>query len=163
MQNLPNIPALLAEYETRLLKDSLFSFPTRIHQKKQELYEARKALADAQTARLEVEAMLQVMIAAEINPHTGKPAYSNAQARTAELTNRKKSSAEYQNTDQVVRDAESVVSTLQFDLERIQDEFRSYRYVIDLTARELALMASDIHSEERTMQNGNGSKVSELY
>ena len=48
-----------------------------------------------------------------------------------------------------VRAAEEEVNAAQFDLERLQDEFRAYRYVVDLTARELALLAVDYHSESR--------------
>lgn len=151
-----SIPELLAEYETRLLKDKLLEFPQALHYAKQELYEARKVLTDAQTARAEAEAMLQVMIAAETNPNTGKAAYSNAEARAAELTTRKKNDVEYQGSDLAVRSAEGIVNNLQFNLERLQDEFRAYRYVVDLTARELALMTSDCLAGDG---NGNGNGV----
>jgi hypothetical protein len=48
-----------------------------------------------------------------------------------------------------VKSAEEEVNAAQFDLERLYDEFRAYRYVVDLTARELALLAVDYHSESR--------------
>ena len=51
-----------------------------------------------------------------------------------------------------MRRAEEDVNALQFDLERLYDEFRAYRYVVDLTARELALLAVDSHSEGREME-----------
>lgn len=138
-----SIPELLHEYETRLLKDKLLEFPGLIRRKKDELSQARRQLSEAQNARTEAEALLVSIIATEINPNTGKPAYSNAEARAAELINRKKQSAEYQQAEKICRDIEAQVNSLQFDLERLQDEFKSYRYVVDLTARELALMASD--------------------
>jgi len=138
-----SIPELLHEYETRLLKDKLLEFPGLIRRKKDELSEARRALTEAQNFRNEEEAILKTMIAAEINPNTGKPAFSNTEARAAELINRKKTSATYQEAEKAVQEAETRVNSLQFDLERLQDEFKSYRYVVDLTARELALMASD--------------------
>ncbi|MGD9663417.1 MAG: hypothetical protein AB7U63_19390, partial [Porticoccaceae bacterium] len=143
---------LLHEYETRLLKDKLLEFPGLIRRKKDELSQARRQLSEAQNARAEIEALLVSMIAAEVNPNTGKPAFSNAEARAAELINRKKQSAEYQQAEKVYRDSEVQVNSLQFDLERLQDEFRAYRYVVDLTARELALIASDQQGGE----NSNG-------
>ena len=151
-----SIPELLHEYETRLLKDKLLEFPGLIRRKKDELSEARRALTEAQNFRNEEEAILKTMIAAEINPNTGKPAFSNTEARAAELINRKKTSATYQEAEKAVQEAETRVNSLQFDLERLQDEFRAYRYVVDLTARELALMASDNQSGE----NGNGENRS---
>ncbi len=151
-----SIPELLHEYETRLLKDKLLEFPGLIRRKKDELSEARRALTEAQNFRNEEEAILKTMIAAEINPNTGKPAFSNTEARAAELINRKKTSATYQEAEKAVQEAETRVNSLQFDLERLQDEFRAYRYVVDLTARELALMASDNQGGE----NGNGENRS---
>lgn len=147
------ISELLHEYETRLLKDKLLEFPAQLHYKKTELSQARQLLTEAQVARNEEEAMLKTFIAAEINPDTGKPAFTNVEARAAELINRKKTNSDYQTADRVCREAEASVNSLQFNLERLQDEFRAYRYVVDLTARELALMASDNQSGE----NGNGN------
>jgi hypothetical protein len=151
-----SIPELLHEYETRLLKDKLLEFPGKIRRIKDELYQARRQFADAQNTRNEEEALLKSMIAAEMNTDTGKPTFSNAEARAAELVNRKKMSATYQDAEKLAQDAESKVNSLQFDLERLQDEFRAYRYVVDLTARELALMASDQLNGER--ENGNGER-----
>lgn len=138
-----NIPELLAQYETRLLKDKLLEFPGQIRRQKDELQQARRQLSEAQNSRNEEEALLKSMIAAEMNPGTGKPIYSNAEVRAAELISRKKTNAMYQDTEKLVQDVEAKVNSLQFDLERLQDQFKAYRYVMDLTARELALMASD--------------------
>lgn len=151
-----SIPELLHEYETRLLKDKLLEFPMLIRRKKDELSQARRQLQQAYNFRNEEEALLKSIIAAEMNPDTGKPVYSNAEARAAELVNRKKTSAAYQDAEKAYGDAEAQVNSLQFDLERLQDEFRAYRYVVDLTARELALMASDNQGGE----NGNGENRS---
>lgn len=152
-----SIPELLAEYETRLLKDKLMEFPALLRRKKEELAGARRYLVDVQVARNEEEALIKTIIAAETNPDTGKPAFTNAEARAAELVNRKKSSSEYQLAEKVCSDAEARVNSLQFDLERLQDEFRAYRYVVDLTARELALMASDcLAGDGNGAGSGNG-------
>lgn len=85
-----SIPELLHEYETRLLKDKLLEFPALLYRKKEELADARRQYADTQNTRNEEEALLKSMIAAEINPNTNKPTFSNAEARAAELINRKR-------------------------------------------------------------------------
>ena len=106
-------------------------------------------MKEAQTALQELEAEMVAAIAAEVNPNTGKAAFSNAEARAAELTRRKANNLSYRSAALAVKSAEEEVSAAQFDLERLQDEFRAYRYVVDLTARELALLAVDYHSDGR--------------
>ena len=136
----------------RPLKEKLFDFPGLIREQKEKLETARRTLKEAQTALQELEAEMVAAIAAEINPKTGKAAFSNAEARGAELIKRKAESKGYAAAYGAVRRAEEDVNALQFDLERLYDEFRAYRYVVDLTARELALLAVDNHSESREME-----------
>jgi len=133
----------------RQMKEKLFNFPGEIRAKKAELETARRILKEAQTALQELEAEMMAAIAAEVNPKTGKAAFSNAEARGAELIRRKAESKDYAAAYGAVRRAEEDVNALQFDLERLYDEFRAYRYVVDLTARELALLAADNQSENR--------------
>jgi len=90
-------------------------------------------LKEAQTAVTEIEAEMITLIAAEVNPDTRKAAFSNAEARGAELIRRKAESKDYAAAYGAVRRAEEDVNALQFDLERLYDEFRAYRYVVDLT------------------------------
>jgi len=136
----------------RPMKEKLFNFPGEIRAKKAELETARRALKEAQTAVTEIEAEMITLIAAEVNPDTRKAAFSNAEARGAELIRRKAESKDYAAAYGAVRRAEEDVNALQFDLERLYDEFRAYRYVVDLTARELALLAVDNHSESHEME-----------
>jgi len=136
----------------RPMKEKLFNFPGEIRAKKAELETARRALKEAQTALQELEAEMVAAITAEINPNTGKAAFSNAEARGAELIRRKATNKNYAAAYGAVRRAEEDVNALQFDLERLYDEFRAYRYVVDLTARELALLAVDYHSESHEME-----------
>lgn len=136
----------------RPMKEKLFNFPGEIRAKKAELETARRILKEAQTTLQEFEAEMVAAIAAEVNPNTGKALYSNAESRGAELIKRKAVNQEYVAAYGAVRRAEEDVNALQFDLERLYDEFRAYRYVVDLTARELALLAVDSHSEGREME-----------
>lgn len=97
---------------------------------------------------MEAEALLVSAIAAEVNPSTGKAVFSNAEARAAELVNRKRQNVEYLAADQAAKDAEMRLNTEQFKLEQLQDQFKAYRYVVDLTARELALLAAGIADDQ---------------
>ena len=133
----------------RPMKQRLLDFPGLIREQKERLETARRALKEAQATANELEAEMIALIAAEVNPNTGKALYSNAEARAAELIRRKANNLTYRSAALAVKSAEEEVNAAQFDLERLYDEFRAYRYVVDLTARELALLAVDYHSESR--------------
>ena len=136
----------------RPMKQRLLDFPGLIREQKEKLEAARRALKEAQATMNEIEAEMIALIAAEKDPNSGKAAFSNAEARGAELIRRKAESKDYAAAYGAVRRAEEDVNALQFDLERLYDEFRAYRYVVDLTARELALLAVDNHGESREME-----------
>ncbi len=133
----------------RPMKQRLLDFPGLIREQKERLETARRALKEAQATANELEAEMIALIAAEKDPNSGKAAFSNAEARAAELTRRKANDLSYRSAALAVRAAEEEVNAAQFDLERLYDEFRAYRYVVDLTARELALLAVDYHGESR--------------
>ena len=133
----------------RPMKQRLFDFPGEIRAQKEKAEVAKRALKEAQGAVVEFEAELLSAIGAEVNPNTGKAAYSNAEARAAELIRRKTDNVAYRAVNLAARAAEEEFNAAQFDLERLYDEFRAYRYVVDLTARELALLAVDSHSDGR--------------
>ncbi len=147
----------------RPMKEKLFNFPGEIRAKKAELETARQILKDAQAQVNELEAEMIALITAEVNPDTRKAAFSNAEARGAELIRRKAADTNYAAAYGAVRKAEEDVNATQFDLERLYDEFRAYRYVVDLTARELALLAVDSHSEGREMERERVAAGSEPY
>ena len=147
----------------RPMKEKLFNFPGEIRAKKAELETARRILKEAQTTLQELEAEMVAAIAAEVNPNTGKAAFSNAEARGAELIGRKAMDKGYAAAYGSVRHAEEDVNAAQFDLERLYDEFRAYRCVVDLTARELALLAVDSHSEGREVERERVAAGSEPY
>lgn len=133
----------------RPMKQKLFDFPGLIRAQKEKAEAARRALKEAQTTVTMLEAEIVAVISAAVDPTSMKPVYSNAEARTAELTRRKADNPTYKVASLALKAAERDVSSAQFDLERLQDEFKAYRYVVDLTARELALLAVDHHSDGR--------------
>lgn len=137
----------------RPMKQRLFDFPGEIHAQKEKVEVARRELKDAQSAVAELEAEMMATIGAEVNPATGKISYSNAEARAAELVKRKANNPTFRVANLALRAAEESLSAAQFDLERLYDEFKAYRYVVDLTARELALLAVDSHNDSRAKMN----------
>lgn len=140
----------------RPLKQRLFDFPGEIRAQKTTAEAARVALKEAKNALTEAEAMLVAEIAAAINPDTNKAMFTNAAMRDAELVRRKRDDAGYKTAYSAVLRAEEAVSVAQFNLERLYDEFRAYRYVVDLTARELALLCVDGHSEGQASRDDDG-------
>lgn len=142
-----SIPELLAEYETRLLKDRLLEYPEMIKNQKSKIRRLKDAFREADRERVILEADIAGEIASETNPNTGKAAYGNAEARSVELTRRKKTDTGYQDVAKVARDAEYELGEAQDELEALQDKFKAYRYVVRLTAEELALMATEEQEE----------------
>jgi|GEM_PF-2794684 len=143
-----SIPELLAEYETRLLKDKLLEFPGKIKQQKAALRDARASYAEAAQEVALIEAEIATNIAVETDPNTGKPKFTNDKTRQAELLRRKGANSVARSAAIAMREAERLMNELQDELEALQDKFRSYRYVVRLTAEELALMASEHEPEE---------------
>ena len=142
-----NIPELLAEYETRLLKDKLLGFPDAIKNQKALIRKLREVSRGADQERIILEADIAGEIASETNPDTGKAAYSNTEARAVELVRRKKTNSSYQEVAMVARGAEHELNEAQDQLDALQDKFKAYRYVVRLTAEELALMSSEEQEE----------------
>lgn len=141
------IEAILADLETKTLKAKLREYPALLRRQKSIVAEKRQALEDVKAARQALEAEMVAEIAAETNGN-GKPKFSNAESRAAELINRKRQNPAYQEAEKACREAEWGMNEAQFDLEKLIDEFKAYRYVVDLTARELALLAAGITEEK---------------
>lgn len=143
-----SIPELLHEYETRLLKDKLIELPGRILKKKAVIRDAREVYNNAAQDIAMLEANLAVDIAAETDPNTGKAKYSNDKMRQAELMRRKAAEPECSAAALRLKEAERRLGGLQDELEALQDKFKAYRYVVRLTAEELALLASEEQEEK---------------
>lgn len=152
-----NIPAILADLETDLLKRRLYDFPGQIRAQKRVVREHREAYDALQQEARMLEAELATDISAETNPNNGKPAYSNKEAREAELEQRKGADIEYMEAAQKARKAGWQLEEAQDELEKIQDEYKSYRYVVGMVTKELAVYALDEEQEDgRREATGNG-------
>jgi len=158
-----NAIKLLAQYETDLLKSKLRTFPALIKAQKQKVREAREVFNQAEMDRVLEEANLATDIAAEIDPATGKPKFSNDKTRQAELVKRKLTSEDYKIAEQSAKKAEYRLNEAQDELDKLMDEYRSYRYIVALTTQELALLADSEQEENLTISYGQVSGLSNAF
>lgn len=135
--------AILAEYNTDMIRGRLLEFPGLIREAKTKVRNATEIFKGMEMVRKEIEADMIVEIAAEVNPQTGKPTYSNEAARAAALNQRKGLDQDYIRAFNDARVAERNISEAQDDLDQLFDEYKSYGFVARLVANELALMADD--------------------
>ena len=151
-----SIPELLAEYETRLLKDRLLEYPSMILTQKAAIRTARENYNEAAQEVAMLEADISTDIAAELDPNTGKAKFSNDKTRQAELLRRKAADPVCTEATQRLKQAERNLGEAQDALDAMQDKFKAYRYIVRLTAEELALMASEEQEEAEYSMSGKG-------
>jgi len=135
-----NVERLLARYETGAIKQALRTLPARIAEARHVVDVHRARVDEAQDRAGLAEAELSLAIAAETNGN-GKPAFSNAEARTAELVRRRASDSAWLVNSQGLRAEADDLAEHQGRLDELIDTFRAYRVVARLTAAELALLA----------------------
>lgn len=133
--------AVLADLNVARIKAELLGYPDVILEQKKVVRSRREAYAAADMERSIVEAELVTSIAGEVNP-AGKPAYSNAEARAAELARRKAADASYQEAARTAKNAEFALAEATDRLEAMQEKYRSYRYVAQLVAGEMYCYAA---------------------
>ena len=143
-----DIPAILADMETDLLKRRLYDFPVQIKGQKAEIRDLRESHNTLQRELKMIEADMAADIAVEKDPNTGKPVYSNKEARDAELERRKWQDPGYQAAALSAREAGYKLEEAQDELDKLQDQYKSYRYVVRLVTQELALFALDEEQED---------------
>jgi hypothetical protein len=117
----------------------LRDLPLDIHSAELNAHSRRNQLKDAQ-ATLDLESgRLLLEIQAEQNPATGKPLYTNAEMRSAELAKRQATDTAYQAAADAVRDAENKLTDAELDAQQLKDELTTYRALAELTAARLRL------------------------
>lgn len=122
--------------------EGLTALPNEIYDMKRRIRDKR---VEQQAVKLEMELMETEVfsdVSAE-NNSAGKPVYSNEQARKGETLLRlhrdKAYKAMYAREANISAEAE----VMQFELERLQDHYRSLRYIARITAAELEAMSRD--------------------
>lgn len=122
--------------------DTLQMMPDRIRAH-QELTAPVKEHHDAVKQELDsYEAVLMAVISTEVSPINGKPVYSNAETRKAELVRRAKDDPTHRELLADLMGAKSNLDAMEFEDRKLYNEFSALRSVADLMAKKLALMAS---------------------
>lgn len=135
------IKAIDEEFGGALITQKLLELPAKIRGLKDAAAAARDSVADAKNNVEQARAVLVAQIMAEINANTGKPAYSNEEARKAEFVRRAADDEDYQTAMRALRMAEDALNITSFDLERAQDEFAALQAAARIAAGRMALMA----------------------
>lgn len=121
------------------LRDDL---PRKITQVKEIVRHHRDTYLQTEQNRQLLEAGLMTDIAAETDPNTGKPAYSNEKTRAAELLNRKCRDEDYQLAEDESKKAKMDYEAVQDQLDELLTRNRNYLAVVNLVAAELNLLAA---------------------
>lgn len=120
--------------------DKIYTFPTEIRRQQDLLLSAKKILEDAKSNLKLAEQVIVAMVVSETDGN-GKPRYSNEKAREAEIAQRLANEPDCQRALQTFRDAESKVSSDQFELDRLYNEFSAYKIAAQVLASKLNLVA----------------------
>lgn len=129
--------ALGAERILRVLD----SFPERIRDQQLEVSRAQQAANEANEQLKQRQAELLAEIIADYNPATGKPTFSNEQARQAELVRRQAEDLMYRQAQKRAAEAAEALDVARFNLDKLVNEFTSARLAAEIVANRLRLFA----------------------
>lgn len=121
------------------LRDDL---PKRMTQLKEIVRYKRDAYQQQEQQRQLAEADIATDIAAEVDPNTGKAAYSNEKTRAAELLRRKSEDGDYLAAEALARQAKMDYEAAQDQLDELLTRNRNYLAVVNIIAAELNLLAN---------------------
>lgn len=131
----------LSQLNIEQVKEKLHQYPGLILDQKRKVRTCREAFSEAEANQSMRVAELLSEIASESNPATGKPMFSNAESRQAELKKRQNNDADYQDYLREKRQAEMALNQAEDELEKLQNEYKSWLFVSDLVSNEVALYA----------------------
>lgn len=120
--------------------DGITSYPEKIRAQQTAVAECRRTFEDAKAEIEQAKAILFAQVTSEDNGN-GKPKYSNKEAREAEVTARMKDDAMCIFARNKLRGAEEDYNAAQFDLQRLDNEFRAHTKAADLVAAQINLLA----------------------
>ncbi len=135
--------------ESRDIKERLGKYPTMTKAIKANVRAKRDICREYEEQLAIIESDIAMEIASETNPSNGKAAFSNAEARAAELVKRKSTNEDYQFTAKQVRAAQFNLEDAQDELARVQDEYRVDRIRASSTSSEMEFMAALLMSKEQ--------------
>lgn len=118
------------------LCNKLLAIPDQIRELQGQMAEAQK---EADKARGDVElekSTITAAVVSEVNGN-GKPAFSNETARSAEITRRMADDQDYLTAIEALAKAEEQVSSLRFDIERLNSDMANLRAVVSARAAQV--------------------------
>ncbi len=122
-------------------KNKLLNYPEQIRDQEKTITSLSQELKAAKGNLLAAEGLIMAEIVDETNLVTGKPKYSNKEAREAELAQRKQNDMEYVAALEHFNKAEEVYSSAQFDLKQLEDEFAAHKTAGQILAAKISLLA----------------------
>jgi hypothetical protein len=129
------------ELNIERILSKLYGLPQQIRDAEFYAHTLRTLLKDAQASLGFESGRLLLEIQAERDPATGKPTFSNAEARSAELARRQATDEAYQAAANAARDAENKLTDAELDAEMLRNELTTHRAIAELTAARLRLYA----------------------
>jgi hypothetical protein len=142
---------ILSQLNTGQLKDKVAGYPALIIAQKQAVRNARTGYNDCEQERAAQEAMLIADISGTVNPATGKPMFSNAEARQAELLKQKRVVRDYLDAEFAAKRAEMELNQAQDKLDMLFDEYKSACFVAGLVTAEVNLWAGELDRDLKAM------------
>jgi hypothetical protein len=142
---------ILNQLNTEQLKDRVAGYPALINAQKQVVRNARTKYSDCEQERATQEALIMADISATVNPQTRKPAFSNAEARQAELLKQKRVVHDYLDAEFAAKRAEMELNQAQDKLDMLFDEYKSACFVAGLVTAEVNLWAGEVDRDLKAM------------
>lgn len=122
------------------LKENLMSYPTKISEQKDHITGLKEVVVQAQEEKELIESTLFMQIN-NAKDSNGRSQYSNKSARQAALKQLKQDDAEYQQAKQKLKEAESELEQAKLELNRLQNSYKSCRYVAEMAARRMNILS----------------------
>lgn len=119
--------------------DGVMSYPAKIRGQQTIVSTCRRALDDAKAEVEQAKAILFAMVASETE--NGKAKYSNKEARETEVAVRMNRDSMYIEARNHYRSVEEDYNAAQFDLQRLDNEFKAHTKAADLVSAQLNLLA----------------------
>jgi peptidoglycan hydrolase CwlO-like protein len=118
------------------LCNKLLAIPEQIRELQKQMAEAQKEV-DKAKGDVELEkSLIFAAVTSETNDN-GKPVFSNEKARSAEITQRMSVEDDYLAAEKALSKAEEHVSSLRFDIDRLNNEMLNLRAVVSARAAQV--------------------------
>lgn len=135
------IEQMIDEMGVGNILDKLYTLPDAIKGTEEDLLAARRGM-EAAKGEMELAKQIVVAVVAEEKDHmTGKARFSNAETRSAEVTRRLSFNEDYLEAKKEFQAAEDAVSSAQFELTKLHNEFSAAKIVGQILAAKMNLLA----------------------